>query len=136
MAKHILTVDDENNIRRLVEVNLIRAGYQVTGACDGVDALERIQANRPDMVVLDVMMPRMDGFELLKRLKCDPATADIPVIMLTAKAQDVDIFRGWQSGVDTYLTKPFNPNQLITFVKRIFDAYEAEQSDPSRIKIG
>src|SRR5688572_6625891 len=135
MARHILTVDDENNIRRLVEVNLIRAGYQVTGACDGVEALERIQANRPDMVVLDVMMPRMDGFELLKRLKSDPGTADIPIIMLTAKAQDIDIFRGWQSGVDCYLTKPFNPNQLITFVQRTFDAYELEQRDPTRIQL-
>jgi two-component system, OmpR family, alkaline phosphatase synthesis response regulator PhoP len=121
MAKRILAVDDEKNIRRLVEVNLVRAGYQVETACDGREALERVAAQRPDMVVLDVMMPYLDGFEVLRHLKADPGTAEIPVIMLTAKAQDADIMRGWTGGCDTYLTKPFNPAELLTFVKRIFD---------------
>jgi two-component system, OmpR family, alkaline phosphatase synthesis response regulator PhoP len=122
MTQHVLAVDDEVHIRRLVEVNLQRAGYRVSTAVDGQEALEKIRVDRPDMVVLDVMMPRVDGFETLRRLKADPATAEIPVIMLTAKAQDADIFRGWSSGADCYLTKPFNPMQLLTFVRRILEA--------------
>lgn len=122
MPKKILAVDDERHIVRLVEVNLQRAGYEVVTAYDGREALEKVKSETPDLVVLDVMMPYMDGFEVLKNLKADPSTAEIPVIMLTAKAQDADVFRGWQSGVDCYLTKPFNPMELLTFVKRIFDS--------------
>lgn len=122
MPKKILAVDDERHIVRLVEVNLQRAGYQVVTAYDGREALEKVKSEKPDLVVLDVMMPYMDGFEVLKNLKADPVLAEIPVIMLTAKAQDADVFRGWQSGVDCYLTKPFNPMELLTFVKRIFDS--------------
>ncbi|MGD9496112.1 MAG: response regulator transcription factor [Armatimonadota bacterium] len=124
MAKKILVVDDERHIVRLVEVNLARAGYEVDTAYDGIEALEKVKSGHPDMIVLDVMMPRMDGFEVLKRLQADPETQDIPVIMLTAKAQDADIFRGWSSGVSSYLTKPFNPRELLTFVERIFQSLE------------
>src|SRR5438094_3219233 len=122
MPKKILAVDDERHIVRLVEVNLQRAGYNVVTAFDGKEALEKVKSEQPDLVVLDVMMPYMDGFEVLRNLKADPSTAEIPVIMLTAKAQDADVFRGWQSGVHCYLTKPFNPMELLTFVKRIFDS--------------
>lgn len=122
MPKKILAVDDERHIVRLVEVNLQRAGYEVVTAFDGKEALEKVKSESPDLIVLDVMMPYMDGFEVLKNLKADSETRDIPVIMLTAKAQDADVFRGWQSGVDCYLTKPFNPMELLTFVKRIFDS--------------
>src|SRR5687768_3331405 len=95
--RHILVVDDENHIRRLVEVNLSRGGYRVSQAFDGRDALEKMESERPDMIVLDWMMPRMDGFALLVHLKKDPKTAEIPILMLTAKAQDADIFAGWAS---------------------------------------
>src|ERR1041384_518089 len=122
MPKKILAVDDERHIVRLVEVNRARAGYQVVTAFDGREALTKVESEKPDLVVLDVMMPYMDGFEVLRNLKANPVTAEIPVIMLTAKAQDADVFRGWQSGVDCYLTKPFNPMELLTFVKRIFDS--------------
>lgn len=122
MPKKILAVDDERHIVRLVEVNLQRAGYEVVTAFDGKEGLEKVKSENPDLIVLDVMMPYMDGFEVLRNLKADPSTAEIPVIMLTAKAQDADVFRGWQSGVDCYLTKPFNPMELLTFVKRIFDS--------------
>jgi two-component system alkaline phosphatase synthesis response regulator PhoP len=122
MAKKILVVDDERHIVRLVEVNLARAGYEVVTAYDGVEALEKVEQEIPDMVVLDVMMPRMDGFEVLKNLQADDKYRDIPVIMLTAKAQDADIFKGWQSGVSSYLTKPFNPKELLVFVQRIFQS--------------
>jgi len=131
--KHVLAVDDERNILRLVEVNLIRAGYRVTTAMDGQEALEKIAQDRPDIVVLDWMMPRVDGYTLLRRLRANPETAELPVIMLTAKAQDKDIFAGWQAGADMYLPKPFNPSELLTFVRKILEAGERSHDDPQRI---
>ena len=125
MAKKILAVDDEKHIVRLVQINLQKEGYDVVTASNGREALEAVAEHKPDLVVMDVMMPEMDGFEALQNLKDNPDTADIPVIMLTAKAQDADVFRGWQSGADLYLTKPFNPLELLTFVKRIFQGQEA-----------
>ena len=118
-GKKIMAVDDERHIVRLIQVNLERSGFQVITAFDGPEALKKVEIERPDVIVLDVMMPKMDGFEVLKRLQANPETRNIPVIMLTAKAQDADVFRGWSSGVSAYLTKPFNPLELITFVKRI-----------------
>jgi two-component system alkaline phosphatase synthesis response regulator PhoP len=118
-GKKIMAVDDERHIVRLIQVNLERSGYQVVTAFDGPEALKKVESDRPDLIVLDVMMPKMDGFEVLKRLQASPETREIPVIMLTAKAQDADVFRGWASGVSAYLTKPFNPLELLTFVKRI-----------------
>ena len=115
----ILAVDDEPNIVRLIQVNLERQGYQVETANNGAQALEKIRASRPDLVVSDVMMPEMDGFELLRSIRADARLADLPVIMLTAKAQDVDVMRGYSGGADMYLTKPFNPIELLNFVKRI-----------------
>ncbi len=129
MPKKILAVDDERHIVRLVQVNLERAGYTVVTAYDGKEALEKIASEQPDLVVLDVMMPYMDGFEVLQNLRKNPETRELPVIMLTAKAQDADVFRGWQSGVDCYLTKPFNPMELISFVKRIFKSMEGSEGD-------
>lgn len=135
MAKKILAVDDEKHIVRLVQVNLERAGYEVVTANDGKEALQKVQDENPDLVVLDVMMPYMDGFEVLQNLRRNPSTRDIPVIMLTAKAQDADVFRGWQSGVDMYLTKPFNPMELLTFVKRIFDSMDGGSDGEKRYNI-
>ena len=131
--KRILVVDDERHIVRLVQVNLERAGYEVLTAFDGVEALEKVKTESPDMVVLDVMMPRMDGFEVLKNLQSDPGFQNIPVIMLTAKAQDADIFKGWASGVSSYLTKPFNPRELLVFVERIFQSMDEPPSDDESV---
>jgi two-component system alkaline phosphatase synthesis response regulator PhoP/two-component system response regulator VicR len=133
MAKKILVVDDERHIVRLVQVNLERAGYEILTAYDGVEALEKVKSESPDMVVLDVMMPRMDGFEVLKNLQADPSYQNIPVIMLTAKAQDADIFKGWASGVSSYLTKPFNPRELLVFVERIFQSLNEPPMDEENI---
>lgn len=119
MPTKVLVCDDERHIVRLIQVNLEKAGYTVVTAYDGKDGLEKIRAEKPDMVVLDVMMPYMDGFEVLKNLRREPDTADLPVIMLTAKAQDKDVFEGYHYGADMYLTKPFNPIELVTFVKRL-----------------
>jgi two-component system alkaline phosphatase synthesis response regulator PhoP/two-component system response regulator VicR len=119
MALKVLVCDDERHIVRLIQVNLERQGYQVVTAFDGKEGLEKIRAEKPNLVVLDVMMPYMDGFEVLKSLRREPETENLPVIMLTAKAQDKDVFEGYHYGADMYLTKPFNPMELVTFVKRI-----------------
>jgi two-component system alkaline phosphatase synthesis response regulator PhoP/two-component system response regulator VicR len=125
-TKRILVVDDEKALVRIIQINLERNGYEVVTANDGLQALEKVASENPDLVILDVMMPHMNGFEVLKTLKSSPATKTIPVIMLTAEAQDTDIFRGWQSGADCYLIKPFNPVELITYVSRIFQPKSAE----------
>ncbi len=129
MSKTILAVDDEKHILRLVQINLEKAGYEVYIGSNGQEAVDKTREFMPDLIVMDVMMPIMDGFEALKTLKADPKTAGIPVIMLTAKAQDADVFHGWQSGADLYLTKPFNPMELLTFVKRIFDTQSELQAE-------
>jgi len=142
MAKKILAVDDERHIVRLVQINLQKEGYDVTTASNGREALEKVAENKPDLIVMDVMMPEMDGFEALKRLKENPETAEVPVIMLTAKAQDADVFRGWQSGADLYLTKPFNPSELLTFVKRLLQSqpeettYSLDDTDIGTVELG
>ena len=133
MAKTILAVDDEKAIVRLVQVNLERHGYTVQTAFDGKEALEKIALSPPDLVVCDVMMPYMDGFEVLKRLRQNPETRDLPVIMLTAKAMDSDVYEGWRSGAHCYLTKPFNPSELLAFIKRILD--EQQAGDEGRYRI-
>ncbi len=135
MARKILTCDDEKHIVRLIQVNLERQGYEVITAYNGAECLEKVAAEKPDMIILDVMMPEMTGFEVLETLKSDPETAKIPVIMLTAKSQDADVLRGWQSGVETYITKPFNPMELITFVKRIFALDESTKVGEKRYEI-
>ncbi len=117
----ILVVDDEPHIVRLMQVNLERVGFTVVKAYDGNEALEQIRLEQPDLVFLDAMMPHMDGFEVLQNLRKHQATRDLPVIMLTAKAQDADIFRAWQSGVDGYLTKPFNPVEIMAIARRILE---------------
>lgn len=133
MAKTILAVDDERSIVRLVQVNLERYGYTVVTASDGREALEKIALHHPDLVVIDVMMPFMDGFEVLRRLRKDPATRELPVIMLTAKAMDSDVYEGWKSGADCYLTKPFHPGELLNFVRRIFESQES--ADENRYQL-
>jgi len=119
MPLKILVCDDERNIVRLIQVSLERAGYIVVTAYDGKEGLEKVRSEKPDLLVLDVMMPYMDGFEVLKSLRREPETESLPVIMLTAKTQDKDVFEGYHYGADMYLTKPFNPMELVTFVKRI-----------------
>ncbi|KAA0226311.1 MAG: Alkaline phosphatase synthesis transcriptional regulatory protein PhoP [Fimbriimonadales bacterium] len=128
MAVKILVCDDERSIVRLIQVNLERQGWQVVTAYDGKEGLEKIKSEKPDIVVLDVMMPYMDGFEVLKTLRRDPEMQNLPVVMLTAKAQDKDVFEGYHYGADVYLTKPFNPMELVTFIKRIIQGGD----DPSK----
>lgn len=131
-ATKILVCDDERHIVRLIQVNLERQGYEVVTAYDGKEGLEKVKSEKPNLVVLDVMMPYMDGFEVLKSLRKDPETESLPVIMLTAKAQDKDVFEGYHYGADMYLTKPFNPMELVTFVKRITQGTDAPDDGGKR----
>ena len=119
MAHLILAVDDEPQLLEIIKINLKKAGYEVETAANGREALDAVQAKRPDLIVLDVMMPVMDGFEALQVLKADEATNSIPVVMLTANAEDKDVMKGWQSGAHAYLNKPFNLRELLTFVQTI-----------------
>jgi diguanylate cyclase (GGDEF)-like protein len=117
VAETILVVDDDPDIARFVEVNLRSAGYDVAVAGDGEEALERASTMRPDLVLLDVMMPRIDGFEVAQRLRRNPQTANTSIIMLTAKALSADKVTGLQSGADDYIIKPFDPIELLARVK-------------------
>jgi diguanylate cyclase (GGDEF)-like protein len=117
MPESILVVDDDPDIARFVEVNLRSAGYDVSVAGDGEEALERATEIRPDLILLDVMMPRLDGFEVAQRLRKNPQTANTSIIMLTAKALSSDKVTGLQSGADDYIIKPFDPIELLARVK-------------------
>jgi diguanylate cyclase (GGDEF)-like protein len=117
MAETILVVDDDPDIARFVEVNLRSAGYEVAVAADGEEALDRAQDMRPDLVLLDVMMPRIDGFEVAQRLRRNPQTANTSIIMLTAKALSTDKVLGLTAGADDYIIKPFDPIELLARVK-------------------
>ncbi|HET7532375.1 MAG TPA: response regulator [Nocardioidaceae bacterium] len=114
-----LVVDDSAVIRELIAVNLELEGFEVTTADDGESALEIANDVRPDVITLDVMMPRMTGFEAVERLREDSGTATIPVVMVTGRAQAADLARGKEVGVDAYLTKPFEPAELIEVVTRL-----------------
>ena len=115
----ILVVDDEPDILNLLEYNLKRAGFQAILAKDGPEAIEAAKAHRPDLVLLDIMLPDMEGTEVLRRLKAVEATASIPVIMLTAKGEEVDKIVGFELGAEDYITKPFSPRELILRVKAV-----------------
>lgn len=115
----VLVVDDDEVIRQLIAVNLQLEGFEVATAVDGQDCLERVAEVRPDVITLDVMMPRLDGWVTAVRLREDPETAHIRVVMITARAQEHDVRRGHEIGVDAYVTKPFDPNQLIQTVRKL-----------------
>lgn len=119
MKQKILVVDDEPEAVELVEFNLKQAGFDVTTAADGDEALKKAKAQLPALVVLDVMLPEVDGLEVCKILRRDPATAKIPILMLTAKAAEIDRVLGLELGADDYVTKPFSPRELVLRVKKI-----------------
>ena len=113
MTARVLVVDDNEDNRHIVEDILRRRGFEVETAASGPLALEAIERQRPDVVLLDVMMPSMSGMEVLDRIKANPQIASIPVIMVTAKAADEDVLAGYKFGADYYITKPFTPRQLL-----------------------
>lgn len=113
----ILVVEDEESLLMLERILLSSKGYSVTGVMDGRAALEEIAANRPDLVILDIMLPEMDGFEVCKQIKENPDTSGIPVVMLTAKKSNQDVNRGMQVGADAYITKPFKSAKVIEVIE-------------------
>ena len=116
---HILFADDDPGMRALVVINLEAEGFEVTTAEDGFSALEKAERLHPDLIVLDVMMPGRDGLDVLQELRKRPAVAAIPVVLLTAKATDADVWDGWKAGADYYMTKPFRPEDLASFAHNI-----------------
>ena len=114
--KQILAVDDEEDILELVQFNLVKEGYQVFCAVSGNEALKLADTHIPDLIVLDLMLPDIDGLEITKILKSEPKTKDIPIVMLTAKGEEADIVTGLELGADDYITKPFSPRILIARV--------------------
>ena len=137
MAKQkILIVDDEPDVVELVQFNLKTAGFLVVTAEDGREALQTAQSARPDLIILDVMLPELDGLEVCKILRRDPATAAVPIIMLTARAEEVDRVLGLELGADDYLTKPFSPRELVLRVKGLLRRGATAEHKSTTIQIG
>ena len=123
-ASRVLVVDDDPVIRRLITVNLELEGFDVAEAVDGQAALDAINQQAPDVVVLDVAMPRLDGLATTAALRADPATSDIKIVIVSARAQQADVRRGMDAGADAYLTKPFEPEALIHCVRELAETAE------------
>jgi len=118
-VRTVLVADDDDDILELVAFRLERAGYEVITARDGSQALAKAQEHRPDLAVLDVMMPGLNGYEVTRQLRAEEATRAIPVILLTARVQEADVSRGFEAGADDYLRKPFSPQELRSRVQAI-----------------
>lgn len=119
MAKRILIVDDEPNILVPLEFLMKREGYEVSVASDGQAALEALSAGATDLVILDVMLPRMSGFEVCRRIRADPALGGLKILMLTAKGRDAEVEKGLGLGADAYVTKPFSTRDLVVRVREL-----------------
>ncbi|MGB3692765.1 MAG: response regulator [Spirulinaceae cyanobacterium] len=115
----VLVVEDSLAQRQMISDLLKGSGLNVTVASDGVEALEQIQHISPDLVVLDIVMPRMNGYEVCRRLKADPKTQDVPVVMCSSKGEEFDRYWGMKQGADAYIAKPFQPTELIGTVKQL-----------------
>jgi diguanylate cyclase (GGDEF)-like protein len=128
MSRRVLVVDDEPDVRVYLTVTLELAGFDVVEACDGVEALELARSNSPDLVLLDVMMPRLDGMQALRRLRSDPRTSHLPVLLTTARAQRDDILQGLDTGADDYLTKPIDADVLVARVRAALRRADQQRS--------
>lgn len=136
----ILIVDDEPSIRQLVRFNLEKEGFSCLEAEDGLTCLEIVRREKPDLIVLDIMLPGQDGFEVCRTLKAQPATAGIPIVMLTAKAEEIDTILGLEMGADDYMTKPFSPRELVARIKAVLrrshkDPVQAEELTFGNIRL-
>ncbi len=137
MKKNILIVEDEPDAVELLELHLKNAGYDVTLAEDGEEALRKIHKSIPDLVILDLMIPEINGLEVCKVIRKDPATESIPVVMCTAKASEIDKVLGLELGADDYITKPFSPRELVLRVKNLLKRNnKTQQPEKNKIRIG
>ena len=119
MASRVLIVEDEPDIRDLIAFHLERDGYQVSKSKSGADALHQVRTSTPDLVLLDLMLPEISGLEVCRRLRQDPATASLPIIILTARGEEVDRVLGLELGADDYITKPFSPKEVVARVRAV-----------------
>ena len=133
--ENILIVDDEEDVLELLRFNLEKDGYKTETAVSGEEALKKAKAKRPDLIILDLMLPGIDGLEVCKKLKSDTKTENIPVIMLTAKSEESDIITGLELGAQDYITKPFSPKVLIARVRRILQKTIAHDLEKAPVKI-
>ena len=135
IQKNILVVDDEEDILKLVEYNLMQEGFQAKTSTSGEEALKLAREEHPDLIVLDLMLPGIDGLDICKLLKSDLDTSKIPILMITAKGEESDIVKGLESGADDYITKPFSPKVLVARVKSVLRRYaQPEISEDEVIK--
>jgi DNA-binding response OmpR family regulator len=121
----VMAVDDDQVIRGLLEVNLQMEGHEVVTAVDGQDALDKVRADPPDLIILDVMMPNLNGWQVAEQLRAEEATRDIPIILLSARAMENDVRKGTELGADSYVTKPFDPIELMELVTRLLEERQA-----------
>jgi DNA-binding response OmpR family regulator len=126
MGKRILIVDDEEVIRKFLKIHLGKLGYEVKEAADGEQAMEQLSKDDFDLLICDILMPKKDGWEVIKEVKSNPKTKNMPVILLTAKNEDSDMFKGYDLGANYYMTKPFTKTQLLYGLKLMFDATPEE----------
>ena len=126
MGKRILIVDDEEVIRKFLKIHLAKLGYEVKEAADGEQAIEQLRKDDFDLLICDILMPKKDGWEVIKEVKSNPRTKDIPVIVLTAKNEDSDMFKGYDLGANYYMTKPFTKTQLLYGLKLMLDGAPEE----------
>ena len=125
----VLVVDDEEDLLELIRYNLHEEGYRVRCAMNGDEALRSVRENIPDLIVLDLMLPMIDGLEVCRRLKSDTETSSVPIIMLTARSEERDMIEGLERGADDYVTKPFSPQVLLARIKAVLRRKLAEQDD-------
>jgi two-component system phosphate regulon response regulator PhoB len=136
MKPKILVVDDEPDALELIRYNLQASGYDVVTAADGEEALKKARASKPALVILDVMLPEVDGLEVCKALRRDPDLGAIPIVMLTAKAAEIDRVLGLELGADDYVTKPFSPRELVLRVKALLRRRMPTESEPQSMDFG
>ncbi len=127
----ILVVDDEIYIVHILDFSLGMEGYEVVTALDGEQALEKVRSDKPDLIVLDIMMPKLDGYEVCKNIKSNASTQHIPVILLSAKGRNVDQKLGFDVGADDYITKPFSPRKLVERINQLLGQAVTERPAPS-----
>lgn len=136
MSGKVLIVDDEENIRQLVKFHLEKENYTAIEAKDGQEALTMVEENLPDLIILDLMLPKVSGLDVCKKLKSNIKTSGIPIIMLTAKQDEVDMVLGLEMGADDYISKPFSPRNLLARIKAVLRRTSKEHDSQSEITIG
>jgi DNA-binding response OmpR family regulator len=133
---HIVVIEDEKDILEIIEYNLLREGYQVTTAMDGLTGLDLVQREKPDLVLLDLMLPKLDGVELCKALKSGTTTRSIPIIMVTAREEESDIVEGLDLGADDYVTKPFSTKELMARVQSVLRRTDKFNQQDTNLTLG